>query len=107
MVRHEVLVLICVGSSPTALERIDMTKLNIRINKSTWTLYLKSGLADDIDYIENEIRVNLSSENVRKRLLRMLTKVIRFEYEDEPDEPENIDVLNAADRILDATGIEI
>lgn len=84
-----------------------MTKLNIRINKSTWTLYLKSGLSDDIDYLDNEIRVNLSNADVRKRLLRMLIKVIRFEYEDEVEEPENIDVLNAADRILDATGIEI
>ena len=84
-----------------------MTKLVVRINRTKWTLYMKESLLDDIDYIENEIRVNLSSENVRKRLLRMLTKVIHFEYEDEVKEPENIDVLNAADRILGATGIEI
>ena len=56
-----------------------MTKLNIRINKSTWTLYLKSGLSDDIDYLDNEISVNLSNADVRKRLLRMLIKVIHFE----------------------------
>ena len=68
---------------------------------------MKESLLDDIDYMENEIRVDLRGDDVRKRLLRMLIKVIHFEYEDEVKEPENIDVLNAADRILGATGIEI
>ena len=84
-----------------------MTKLVVRINRTKWTLYMKESLLDDIDYIENEIRVDLRGDDVRKRLLRMLIKVIHFEYEDEVKEPENIDVLNAADRILGATGIEI
>lgn len=84
-----------------------MTKLVVRINRTKWTLYMKESLLDDIDYMENEIRVDLRGDDVRKRLLRMLIKVIHFEYEDEVKEPENIDVLNAADRILGATGIEI
>lgn len=84
-----------------------MTKLVVRINRTKWTLYMKESLLDDIDYMENEIRLDLRGDDVRKRLLRMLIKVIHFEYEDEVKEPENIDVLNAADRILGATGIEI
>ena len=84
-----------------------MTKLVVRINRTKWTLYMKESLLDDIDYMENEIRLDLRGDDVRKRLLRMLIKVIHFEYEDEATEPENIDVLNAADRILGATGIEI
>ena len=86
---------------------MERAKLSIRVNKASWEVYLSENHTDGIDYLDNMIRVCLKGGDVRKRLLRMLIKVIHYEYEDEIREPENIDVLNAVDRILGATGIEI
>lgn len=86
---------------------MERAKLSIRVNKASWEVYLSENHIDGIDYLDNMIRVCLKGGDVRKRLLRMLIKVIHYEYEDEIREPENIDVLNAVDRILGATGIEI
>lgn len=83
-----------------------MTSLAIKINKSSWQVNI-GNCDDNIDYLNSEIRINSNREDRHKRLKYMLTKAVRLEYEDEPEEPSDIAVMNLADQIIGIVGAEI
>ena len=83
-----------------------MTSIAVRIKKASWQVNI--GNCDDrIDYLDSEIRINDQKRERHKRLKEMLTKAVRLEYEDEPEEPSDIDVMNLVDQIIGIVGVEI
>ena len=83
-----------------------MTSIAVKINKASWQVNI--GNCDDrIDYLDSEIRINDGRRDRHKRLKEMLTKAVRLEYEDEPEEPSDIAVMNLVDQIIGIVGVEI